>query len=202
MEIFSMIVTCPACRNKYSVQAEAIGDGKLVRCVICGATWQQLAVSGVNDDKSRVIETIKWTFFWSIVFISLFMLFFAKSTVTRVWTPAASFYTFLENKQAGEKKMFKMNNVSNFFVKKCGKLYMGLKGELVNTSDEVQILPSITISLKNEEGAAPGKFRFKKIWTHDMLYKKILPNQKVAFETELQSIPHNNLICDIKLDVL
>lgn len=197
-----MIVTCPACRNKYSVQAEAIGDGKLVRCVICGATWQQTAVSGVGDDKFRVIETVKWTFFWSVVFISLFMLFFAKTTVTKVWTPAAGFYSLLENKQAHEKKTFKMGNVSNFFVRKGGKLYMGLKGELVNTSDEVQILPSITIALRNEEKTAPGKFRFKKIWTHDMLYKKILPNQKVVFETELQSVPRNNLVCDIKLDVL
>ena len=79
---------------------------------------------------------------------------------------------------------------------------MGLKGELVNVSNEVQILPSITISLKDDDHLPPKDVHFKKIWTHDMVYKKILPNQKVTFETELQSIPYNNLVCDIKLDVL
>ena len=197
-----MIVTCPSCHNKYSVQAEAIGNGKLVRCVICGTTWQQEAVSEPHNGAIKVMETIKWTFFWSVVFISLFLLFFAKSTVIKIWSPASSFYDLINKTSETKQKSFKMSNVSNFFIQKDGKLYMGLKGELVNISNEVQILPSITISLKDDDHVTSKDIHFKKIWTHDMVYKKILPNQKVTFETELQSIPYNNLLCDIKLDVL
>ena len=78
---------------------------------------------------------------------------------------------------------------------------MGLKGELINISDSVQILQSITISLKNDE-TVKNDSSYKKIWTHNLTYKKLLPNQKVTFETELQSVPYNNLICDITLDTL
>jgi hypothetical protein len=92
----------------------------------------------------------------------------------------------------------------DFFVHKDGKLYMGLRGELVNISNEVQVLPSVTISLRDDDVGVEKKGRaaYKKIWTHDMMYKKMLPNQKIIFETELQSVPYNNLICDIRLDVL
>jgi hypothetical protein len=79
---------------------------------------------------------------------------------------------------------------------------MGLKGELMNVSNEVQSLPGLMFSLKDDGLVSPERPPYKKIWTHDLMYKKLLPNQKVIFETELQSIPYNNLICDIKLDAM
>jgi hypothetical protein len=103
------------------------------------------------------------------------------------------------------RKTLVIQNVSNFFVQNNKKLYMGLKGEIVNISNDVQILPSITVSLRDEELAMAdklGRAPYRKIWTHDMMYKKLLPNQKVIFETELQSVPYSNIICDLKLDIL
>lgn len=197
-----MIVMCPSCHNKYSVQADAIGDGKLVRCVICGKIWKQEAARKFSSGAFRIDEAVKWTFFLSIVLISLFLLIFAKSAVVKIWPPASSFYELFKREANAKKKVFQMGNISNFFVQKDGKLYIGLKGELTNTSNEVQILPSITISLKDDDNSPQKVVRFKKIWTHDMVYRKILPNQKVTFETELQSIPCRNLVCDLKLDVL
>jgi hypothetical protein len=85
-------------------------------------------------------------------------------------------------------------------VRKSDKLYMGLKGELINVSNDVQIMPSLVISLKSDDQTSKAPYR--KVWTHDLMYNKLLPNQKVLFETELQSVPCNNLICDIKMDVL
>lgn len=197
-----MIVTCPSCQNKYSVQAAAIGDGKLVRCVICGATWRQMAIPEVKSRKNQIRETIKWTFFWSVVFCTLFFLFFAKSTAIKIWPPMAGFYETVGMLPTTRANALKISNISNFLLKKDGKLMIGLKGELLNLSNEVQILPSITISLRNDDRQNNKNATFKKIWTHDMQYRKILPNQKVFFETEPQSVPCGNLICDIKLDVL
>jgi predicted Zn finger-like uncharacterized protein len=193
-----MIVVCPTCFCKYSVQAEAIGKEKLVRCSMCGATWQQSACGELEGKKQRVLDIINWTFFWSVVFIATLSLFFAKRELIRIWPPVADFYEMMRNES---KKAFVVQNMSNFFVMKKGALYMGLKGELVNISDEAKPLPSLTISLKDDDNVKKDS-SYKKTWTHDLTYKKLLPNQKVTFETELRSVPCNNLICDIKLDPL
>lgn len=195
-----MIVTCPMCKSKYSVQIEAIGDGKFVRCSMCGATWQQTPVDAVCEKKRRVLYIIKWTCFWFAVFVSVFSLFFAKEAVLKIWPSSIAFYEKIGMVPAN-KKAFVIQKVSNFFVHKDGKLYMGLRGEITNVSDEVQPLAGITISLKNDEKVTNGT-EYKKMWTHDLNCKKFLPNQKVAFETEPQSVPYNNLICDIELNVL
>lgn len=198
-----MIVTCPTCHNKYSVQSEAIGGGKLVRCAVCSTMWQHSVIDESIEKKQHVTYLIKWTFFWFIVFVFLFSLFFAKNAMIKIWQPVSAFYDVLGINPINQKKTFTIQNISNFFVQKKDKLYMGLRGELINISDEVQLLPGLTISLRDDYSAAKNKTTpYKKSWTHDMIYKKLLPNQKVMFETEIQSIPYNNLICDIKLDIL
>ena len=35
-----MIIVCPTCSSKYSVQDKAIDGEKMVRCPLCGTTWQ------------------------------------------------------------------------------------------------------------------------------------------------------------------
>ncbi|MDR2681587.1 MAG: zinc-ribbon domain-containing protein [Holosporaceae bacterium] len=196
-----MIVICPGCHCKYSVQADAIGESKMVRCALCSTTWQQSSIDeSALRQKNHVVHVIKWTFFWFTVFVSLFSLFFTKNVIIKIWPPAVCFYDFLGLDSQDTKKMFVIQNVSNFFVQKNHKLYMGLKGELINASNDVQVMPSLIISLKNDEKSSKSSYR--KVWTHDLMYNKLLPNQKVVFETELQSVPYNNLICDIKLDVL
>lgn len=207
-----MIVTCPSCHNKYSVQAEAIGEGKLVRCVMCGTTWQQTAVKEPAEN-SRGIRIMGWAFFISTVFMFLFFLLFSRGVVVSVWPPAACFYELFENKPANRVETLKLNKVSNFFAHRNGDLYMGIRGEIQNLSNEVQILPSINIRLRSEESdfgiAAPvapvgrsSKHLFQKTWTHNMVYQKILPNQKMNFETKMQKVPCTNLLCDIQLVTL
>ncbi|MDR3180258.1 MAG: zinc-ribbon domain-containing protein [Holosporaceae bacterium] len=195
-----MVVTCPGCHCKYSVQPNVIGDSKMVRCALCSTTWQQDFVDESALNKKNHVEHIKWILFWFTVFVSLFSLFFTKNIVIKIWPPAICFYDFFGIGPHDTKKMFAIQNVSNFFVRKNNKLYMGLKGELINVSNDVQIMPSLVISLKNDDQAS--KVPYRKVWTHDLMYNKLLPNQKVLFETELQSVPYNDLICDIKLDVL
>jgi hypothetical protein len=165
---------------------------------MCGATWQQ---SVDNEEKRRhFFDLAKWTFFWFVVFITISTLFFAKNDVMKTWPSSAIFYEAI-GMQTNSRKTFVIQNLSNFFVMKNNTLYMGLKGELINLSNEVKVLPSITISLKDDEYVQKDS-SYRKIWTHNLSYKKLLPNQKIMFETELQSVPCNNLICDIALDAL
>jgi hypothetical protein len=185
------------------VQNEAIGNGKMVRCAICSTTWQQIATDEAVDRKSHVRHVIKWTFFWFTVFVSLFSLFFTKNVILQIWPPVVCFYDLIGTNRQDVKKVFSIQNISNFFMQKSDKLYMGLKGELTNVSGDVQVLPSITISLRSDESdGKKSTTSYQKVWTHDLMYNKLLPNQKVIFETELQSVPYNNLICDVRLNVL
>jgi predicted Zn finger-like uncharacterized protein len=195
-----MIVVCPTCFSKYSVQTDVIGREKLVRCAMCGTTWRQSSFDDSSDKRRPVFNLMKWIFFWSVVFLTVFTLFFAKNAVIKIWPAVSDFYELVGIRSDSEKSLI-IRDMSNFFTEKNDVLYMGLKGELINVSDEVQILPCITISLRDDENVKKD-FRYRKIWTHNFTYKKLLPNQKVVFETELQSIPRNNLICDIKLDAL
>ena len=192
-----MIVVCPNCSSKYSVPADVIGVGKLVRCAVCGTNWQQTPVK--NKSSNEISELLKSTFYWFAVFIILFSILFAPKTVSKYWPASVSFYKLIGIDKSLDKNAFSIKNVSNFFVKRNGKLYMGIKGELCNISGEVQMVPKLVIKLKNDNTSNPA---FQISWTHELTYKKLLPNQKIIFETDLKSVPYTNLICDIKLNTL
>ncbi len=192
-----MIVVCPSCSSKYSVPADAIGAGKLVRCAVCGMTWQQCPVENKKSDE--VSGLLKSTFYWFTVFITLFSILFAPKTVSKYWPASASFYKLIGIDKSMNQNAFSIKNVSNFFVKRNGRLYMGIKGELGNISNEVQMVPKLIINLKNDDSLNP---EFQTSWTHELTYKKLLPNQKIIFETDLKNVPYTNLICDIKLNTL
>ncbi len=193
-----MIVTCPNCSSKYSVQADIIGEGKMVRCAICSMTWQQGSLYK-QEKRENVIENLKVTAFWFSVFIFVFPFIFAKKTVIKFWPAATSFYNLIGVKSSNDKSAFSIKNISSFFIKKNGKLYMGIKGELSNITDEVQMVPSLTISLRNDNSSSEV---FNMSWTHELMYKKLLPNQKIIFETDLKKVPYENLICNIKLNTI
>ena len=191
-----MIVVCPNCSSKYSVHAEAIGEGKLVRCAVCGMTWQQ---QPMQEKKSRdIFKIFKRTLFWFAVFMTISIMCDTK-TVSKYWPASVSFYRLIGLEKSVSQNSIAIKNVSSFFVKRNGKLYMGIKGELNNVSDEVQMVPNLTISLRSDN---PEESNFQTSWTHELIYKKLLPSEKIIFETDLKSVPFSNLICDIKLNTL
>lgn len=192
-----MIVVCPNCSSKYSVHADAIGEGKLVRCAVCGVTWQQ---QPVQDKKSRnILSLFNTVLFWFVVFITLVSILFAPKPISRYWPAIVSFHRLIGLDKSSNRNVVTVKNVSSFFVKRNGKLYMGIKGELDNISNEVQMVPNLTISLRSDNSEESD---FKTSWTHELIYKKLLPSEKIIFETDLKSVPYANLICDIKLNTL
>ncbi len=192
-----MIVICPGCSSRYSVHVGAIGAGKLVRCAVCGTTWQQAPVE--EKRSSEILGLLRSTFYWFAVFIILFSILFAPKTVSKYWPASVSFYKLIGIDNSLDHNAFSIKNVSNFFVKRNGKLYMGIKGELCNVSNEVQMVPKLVIKLRDDNTLNP---KFRTSWTHELTYKKLLPNQKIIFETDLKSVPFTNLICDIRLNTL
>lgn len=196
-----MIVTCPNCFSKYVVRPESLGAGKLVRCAVCGTVWQQAPIDEKKLKKARIISIVQWTFFYAVVFTSISLLILGRDFIVAHWPASESFYERINSYGAGlANNTFSLDNVSYFFVRKDGDLYIGLRGELCNTSMEVRSVPSITITLRNDPEITEESF--KKVWIHKLQYEKLLPAQKVLFETKLQRVSCNNLLCDIKLNFL
>lgn len=194
-----MIVTCPSCLSKYMVQSESIGTGKLVRCAVCGTVWQQMPVDETAQRRRRICDIVNWTLFYAIVFTSVALLFGRRDFMIEKWPASESFYRYIGMCSAGiGDNTFVLDNVSYFFVRKKGDLYIGLRGELANTSKESKAVPTITITLKNDPEVDP--LPFKKVWVHKLQYEKLLPTQRVLFETKLQRVSCDNLLCDIKLN--
>ena len=192
-----MILVCPNCFRKYSVQSDAIGNGKLVRCAVCGTVWQQNPI--VEEKENGILSMLKVSLFWFVVFFVVFSIIFAPRTIMRYWPASISFYEKMGINNGLNKQVFSVKNVSSFFVKRNGKLYMGIKGELDNISNEVQMVPGLNISLKSDSLSDQN---FKTDWVHKLAYKKLLPNQKIIFETDLKNVPYSNLICEIRLNAL
>jgi predicted Zn finger-like uncharacterized protein len=194
-----MIVTCPGCSSKYVVQTETIGSGKLVRCAVCGTVWQQSPVDEKALKRKQLLNVVGWTFFYAVVFTSVALLFLGKDFVIDKWSASESFYEYVGMHNNDVKNdTFVLDNVSYFFVRKNGDLYIGIRGELSNTASEVKTVPTITITLRNDPEVESEPF--KKIWVHKLQYQKLLPAQKVLFETKLQRVSSDNLLCDIKLN--
>ena len=190
-----MIVVCPNCSCKYFVKPEILGKGKLVRCAMCGTTWQQLPLAE-KSKRDEVIRMLKVTVFWFTVFITVFPLLFARQTVMKYWPASSSFYNYFLGRGPTGASIFSIKKVSSFFIKRDGKLYMGIKGEIENMSSEVQMIYGIHIDLREENMGADN---FRASWTQKFSYDKLLPNQKIVFETDLKRVPYKNLICEIKL---
>lgn len=192
-----MIVKCPNCSCKYVVPDDAIGTGKLVRCTVCSTTWQQLPVDLARIKRSKALNFIRWAFFYTCVLASLLTLCFAKDQLIKIWPPVEDFYAMISAGISGEfnKNDLITKDVSPIFIRRNGKLLLSLKGEILNKSSEVISVPNMVISLKNE---SEQDKKYEHVWTHELAYKKLLPNQKVIFETEPQPVPFCNLICEIK----
>ncbi|MBE6447161.1 MAG: hypothetical protein E7015_01595 [Alphaproteobacteria bacterium] len=193
-----MIISCPNCSSKYSIHANVIGEGKMVRCTICGTTWQQGSIYK-QEKREDLVKNLQITTFWFIVFICIFSLIFAKNAVINFWPASASFYEAIGVKDSETSSAFSIKDISSFFIRKDDKLYMGIKGELTNITNDVQMVPGLTISLRSDDNVTPS---FNSSWNHELTCKKLLPNQKIIFETDLKSIPYTDIICEIKLNTL
>lgn len=157
-----MIVTCKACKKRYIIDSNKIGNkGRKVRCINCGNVWDQLANNeekdlafykvsdfiknnkNVNNKKFKILNFLSIAAIISI-FIGIILKRDEIIKLFPVLKPAYEKIGFsMEAKGVG----LSFEQVSLTSLNKNGKKILMLKGEIVNNSNKIKYIPPIYIKI-------------------------------------------------------
>lgn len=212
-----MIIECPTCSSKFSVNDDAVNEGTMVRCSICLTTWH--AEPPVNDEndskvdaksekqkKNKVFwrdtrESMHWVAFFIVTAFSGCFLFLSTSYIARI--PDYIRYVKGQISHNRLQDQLKLFNVSHYFTKKDDGLYVTVTGSIKNISKKIVQTPYLSINLRTsgEEFANyenPEMF-LNETWAEKIDVSKLEPNKSIVFETAPKKVAMHDLMCTIKL---
>lgn len=198
-----MIVTCEKCNKRYLVKDEEIGtEGRKVRCVSCDHTWIQAAVEtliplkidpqDIPDHPKAINESASsrlpksWVFFCLSILVLFGTLYFGRHMIISNWSYVAPLYEALGFEVVIPGKGLKVENVQPQHMEEEGKTSLVVKGEVVNTSEVAQVIPPIHIQLMGVCKDDSSKMCVVKEWQHAFSESRLLPGERIQFETEPQ----------------
>ena len=199
-----MIVFCPTCLRKYEVSNTAIGEGRMVRCVVCGTTWQQDAVS-VPSQKNRRVD-IKKSLIWTLSIC----FWLGGGWFLAFGSPYCS--NFMKNieciSRIGQENdcKFLVKNMSHSFLKKDDGYYVQISGMIENLSPVALDKLNLVFNLRTYpdkqqlETALDENAFFNETWVEKIKPEWIRDNKLVTFSYTLKKIPNCDILCTIKLD--
>lgn len=199
-----MIVTCPTCLRKYEVSSNVIGDSRMVRCVVCGTTWQQDSVLNTNTKSKPKNYNSVWKSLCSVAFfglVSVYMYFYTPYIVN-----IPKYYSCLVNPVSCSKCNFDVKKISHFFVKKDDGNYVKIEGEIENLSDVPLSNLKLVFNLKTfpddkiEASLGDSEIFFNETWVEDIKSESVTPSGNIAFSSVLKKVPMHDILCTIKLD--
>ncbi|MGB0934463.1 MAG: zinc-ribbon domain-containing protein [Alphaproteobacteria bacterium] len=204
-----MIVTCDKCQKRYLIKDEAIGaEGRKVRCVACGNVWRQspddmvskgAPVKPVRRKRAHIATPKKKKFAWGWIIFLLVLLgsiagfIYGKGAVIKMIPGMASVYDSIGMSLAPSHAGLVIDAPSHQHINKDGKTYVVISGEIVNTTEEVKIIPPIQLQLRGpcKSGEKTDPACLLDSWTHEFSEKRVLPGERAAFETEPHPTPKN-----------
>ncbi len=206
-----MILTCAQCKKRYMIEDESLGpEGRKVRCVACGHTWQQSVavkpaipkVLGMNHSAAVAVETSvgfsgKMNFI-ICAFATVLLLggmIVAREPITQLWPSAKSVYRQIGFSVLLPGDGLVIKNRTPDYVQNNGRTYMTISAEVMNKSSTVQPLAPIVISLQGDceyaswwqkisAGLRRGNLCTLKKWQHHFVESRLLPGERLAFETK------------------
>ncbi len=216
-----MIITCKACQKRYLLEKEDIGpEGRQVRCVACGHSWQQyhikenikniLSKSPTFDPgystEVRSPKQFPWLYGVGAVLTLLCALYLGRLSIVARWPETEKIFTTFKIPVHQPFESLSLENIVPLQVNYQGRVGYALKGDLHNESNEVKPIPVFEIIAQGDcQYASPlGKlhrlFRRMKAklsghdvkdsrlcvlesWSYRLQETKILPGEKIAFET-------------------
>ncbi|MBL0942391.1 MAG: zinc-ribbon domain-containing protein [Alphaproteobacteria bacterium] len=214
-----MILNCQYCGKRYLVKDEMIGPkGRKVRCVACNHTWLQERLEepyepgdeteSINQaEESPSLRPSSKTFslpfgilcFVAAILLSLGSLYIARYSIVHMWPPAKQAYQMVGLSVTPPGAGLKIENTSSMYMEENGKTYLIVKGEVVNTSQQVITIPPLIINLR---GSCEQLGWFSRVWSwlmgektvenncilqkwrHIFSENRLFSGERVAFETE------------------
>ena len=211
-----MIVSCNVCHKRYLIDATLISaQGRTVRCASCGHAWTQhpevLDIKladvdmGINDgQKVRTKTTITILITIACLLITSLSLYWMRHSLAQRWPSAGRFLENMgvirEDPTAG----LVFENVIPFQNKERGQQFLILKGEILNTTKSVRQLSPLTVVIHGScaelgfmkrmwaqfyDRTAPDRCVVDK-WQHHLTQSRLLPGEKLSFETSPHAIHH------------
>jgi predicted Zn finger-like uncharacterized protein len=198
-----MILTCEKCSKRYLVKDEEIGpEGRKVRCVACNHTWVQSAIESMMPLKIDPMdipahphaanESIppRFSFGWIVFCLSIMLLlgsgYFGRHMIVQTWPVLTPIYETLGFEVLVPGQGLKVENVQPNHTEHDGKTILVVRGEVVNTSKHVQVIPPIHIQLMGPCEVEAANQCVLKEWQHAFSESRLLPGERIAFETEPQ----------------
>ena len=182
-----MIITCEKCTKRYLIKEQAVGpQGRKVRCVSCGHVWDQNPIDHTdsaieadstppprNPEPIAPKETERSWGWISFVFVAAFFMsavILGRDTITKIWPAAQPFYQAVGFNVSAYTKNVEFDHLEPVHKKEGDQTFVYIQGEIVNTSNEVVLLPPIQIgclgncqNLNTEEGKVVVKGTIKNV---------------------------------------
>ncbi len=207
-----MIITCPSCLKRYSVEDNLIGDeGRQVQCVSCNNIWvfspsrvvQESHTSKVNvkkNDNSRKSKSgLYWFLLLSVIALCGSGLYLMKKQVLEVLPQSKVLYDFFHSPKINSLCTLKIQDL-NYSINKIsgGKQKITLSGIIVNYGKVVQRVRPLKVTIKGDcryadlwhkllnkyiERGANNKCALGS-WSYEPSESKVYPGEKLSFETK------------------
>ena len=175
--LYSMIVTCKTCQKRYLIEKEDVGpQGRQVRCISCGYSWQQLPVEeniSVIPPKPTTFDPgytagiprpkrISWILSIGALVTLSACLYILRAPLVSQWPDAEKIFAALKIPVYSPYKDLALENITPLQIDQINGLAYALKGELVNEASEIRSVPALQIVVQGDCAYAGPIARFHK----------------------------------------
>lgn len=155
-----MIITCKACQKRYLLENEDIGsEGRQVRCVACGHSWQQYHVKeNINSILSkpstfdpgystnvRTFKRFPWAFVIGFMITALFALYLGRTSIVARWPQTEKIFTAFKIPVHHPYEGLSLDHIMPLQINHGGRNSYVLKGDIYNDSNLVKPIPTFQI---------------------------------------------------------
>ena len=198
-----MILTCEKCHKRYLVKDEEIGpEGRKVRCVACDHTWVHAPAESmmplkmdpeeVQNHGPAINESTasRFRLGWLLFCFSIALLFcgvyLGRHMIIQNWPVFSPLYEALGIEVFVPGKGLRVEKMQPQHTEENGKNTLVVRGEVVNISTVALIIPPLHIQLMGACEGNPENTCVIKEWHHTFSESRLLPGERIAFETEPQ----------------
>lgn len=195
-----MILTCPACSTRYLTDPALLGaSGRVVRCAKCQHSWMQTPPADMPQRldvpipprmtpppgthaglPARVTEKrparLGWFLFaFLLIGVAVGALYLFRQPIVAAVPQTAALYDWLNPPPPGAGLEF--SNIK--FVRRQveGQDAIVIEGDIFNTTPDVQAVPALKATLRNDQG------QWLRDWTFSFSQPTLEPGETASFQT-------------------